>query len=147
MWAFDMALESEFPDGPAGRPFLEAYFPMRIREAFAADLGEHALRREIVATAAVNHLVNNAGITFLSRVMAAADAGIGEVMTAYFEAEREAGAAALRQKALESGLPAEAQHKALLEIEQALETAAVSRLKGQRGGAARTAREPTGVRP
>ena len=100
-----------------------------------------------MATAAVNHLVNNAGVTFLSRVMAAADAGIGEVMTAYFEAEREAGAAALRQKALESGLPAEAEHEALLEIEQGLEAAALSRLKGKRGGAAKTKLESTGVRP
>jgi glutamate dehydrogenase len=146
MWAFEMAMESEFPDSPAGRPFLEAYFPKPIREGFAAHLGEHALRREIVATAAVNHLVNNAGITFLSRVMAASDADIGQVMTAYFEGEREAGAPALRQKALESGLAAEAHHKALLDIEQALEAAAVSRLMGKRGGAAKTTLQSTGVR-
>jgi glutamate dehydrogenase len=147
MWAFEMAMESEFPDSPAGRPFLEAYFPKPIREGFAAHLDEHTLRREIVATAAVNHLVNNAGIAFLSRVMGATDADIGAVMTAYFEAEREAGAAGLRQKALASGLAAEAHHKALLEIEQALEAGAVSRLKGKRGGAAKTTLESTGVRP
>jgi len=147
MWAFEMAMESEFPDSPAGRPFLEAYFPKPIREGFAAHLGEHTLRREIVATTAVNHLINNAGITFLSRVTAAADAGIGEIMTAYFEAEREAGAAAARQKALDSGQTAEAQHRALLDIEQALEAATVSRLKGKRGGAAKTTLESTGVRP
>jgi glutamate dehydrogenase len=50
MWAFEMAMETEFPDSPAGRPFLEAYFPQPIREGFAAHLGEHTLRREIVAT-------------------------------------------------------------------------------------------------
>src|SRR5688500_13880848 len=80
---------------PAGRPFLEAYFPRPIREGFKDHLGEHLLRREIVNTAAVNHLVNNAGITFLSRVMTATDADIGEVMTAYFRAERDTGADAL----------------------------------------------------
>jgi glutamate dehydrogenase len=146
MWAFEMAMESEFPDSPAGRPFLEAYFPKPIREGFAAHLAEHALRREIVATAAVNHLINNAGVTFLSRVMAAADAGIGEVMTAYFEAEREAGAVALRQKALDSGQAAEAQHKALLDIEQGLETTALARLKDPRPPARRPL-EPTPARP
>jgi glutamate dehydrogenase len=146
MWAFEMAMESEFPDSPAGRPFLEAYFPKPIRDGFAAHLGEHTLRREIVATAAVNHLINNAGITFLSRVMAAADAGIGEVMTAYFDAEREAGAAAARPKALESGQAAEAQHQALLDIEQALEAAAVSRLKGKPVGSSNRV-EATRVQP
>jgi glutamate dehydrogenase len=147
MWAFEMVLESEFPDGPAGRPFLEAYFPKPIREHFAAHLGEHTLRREIVATAAVNHLINNAGITFLSRVMAAADAGIGEVMTAYFEAEREAGAQAQRQKALVSGQAAEAQHKALLDVEQGLEAAALARLTRKPGEGTKTAFESTAARP
>ena len=61
MWAFEMVMETDFPDSPAGRPFLEAYFPKRLRESFAEHLEEHVLRREIVATAAVNHLVNNAG--------------------------------------------------------------------------------------
>ena len=76
--------------------------------------------------------------------MAATDAGIGEVMTAYFEAERAAGAAGLRQKALEAGQAAEAEQKAFLEIEQGLETAALSRLKDKRV-AAPTALEPTRV--
>jgi glutamate dehydrogenase len=146
MWAFEMAMESEFPDSPAGRPFLEAYFPKPIREGFAAHLGEHTLRREIVATAAVNHLVNNAGITFLSRVMAATDADIGGVMTAYFEAERAAAAAGLRQKALEAGQTAEAEQKTLLEIEQGLETAALARLKDKRVAAPKVL-EPTRVQP
>jgi glutamate dehydrogenase len=147
MWAFEMTMESDFPDSPAGRPFLEGYFPGPIRESFKDHLGEHFLRREIVATVAVNHLVNNAGITLLSRLMTAADAGIGEVMTAYFEAERDAGAADERRTALESSLPAEAQQKALLDIEQGLEAAALSRLKGKRGGAANKTLESTGVRP
>ena len=144
MWAFEMTMESEFPDSPAGLPFLEAYFPRPIREGFAEHLGDHTLRREIVATAAVNHLVNNAGIAFLSRVMAASDAGIGEIMTAYFEAERDAGAAALRQKTLDQGLPAEAEHQALLDIEQDLEAAVLSRLRAERVAAPK-ALEPTRV--
>jgi glutamate dehydrogenase len=34
MWAFEMAMETDFPDSPAGRPFLEGYFPRPIREGF-----------------------------------------------------------------------------------------------------------------
>ena len=40
----------------------DAYFPKRLREVFAQHFGEHYLRREIVGTAAVNHIVNNAGV-------------------------------------------------------------------------------------
>ena len=68
-------------------------------------------------------------------------------MTAYLEVDREAGAPALRRRRCESGRPAEAEHAALLEIEEALEAAALSRLKGKRGGAAKTTLESTGVRP
>ena len=50
------------------------------------------------------------------------------------------------QKALDSGQPAEAQHKALLDIEQGLEAAAVSRLKGKRGAVPKVL-EPTRVQP
>jgi len=146
MWAFEMAMETDFPDSPAGRPFLEAYFPRPIREGFKDHLQEHFLRREIVNTAAVNHLVNNAGITFLSRLMGATEADIGAVMTAYFDAERQAGAAALRQKALEAGSTAEAEQKALLEIEQSLETAALTRLKEKRVAAPKAV-APTRVQP
>src|SRR5262249_53410473 len=62
MYAFQMALETGFPDSASGRPFLEAYFPRRLRESFAEHFEGHVLRREIIATGAVNYVVNKAGI-------------------------------------------------------------------------------------
>jgi len=147
MWAFEMAMETDFPDSPAGRPFLEAYFPRPIREGFKDHLQEHFLRREIVNTAAVNHLVNNAGITFLSRVMAATEADIGAIMTAYFRAERDQGADALRQKALAGGMAAEAEHKSLLDIEQGLEQAALALLQDKGSPAGKKKLEPSQAQP
>src|SRR5262249_21984772 len=35
MHAFQIAMETTFPDSASGRPFLEAYFPKRLRESFA----------------------------------------------------------------------------------------------------------------
>src|SRR5262249_39164313 len=35
MYAFQMAMETTFPDSASGRPFLDAYFPERLRETFA----------------------------------------------------------------------------------------------------------------
>jgi glutamate dehydrogenase len=130
MWAFQMVMETTFPESPAGEPFLEAYFPRRIRESFAAHLKEHVLRREIVATAAVNHLVNNAGITFISRLVGESKTGIGEVVAAYLQVDRAANAPALRERLQARGLAAEAEHRALLEVEDALEAAARKVLAG-----------------
>jgi glutamate dehydrogenase len=132
MWAFQMVMETDFPDSEAGRPFLEAYFPRRLREPFGAHFREHTLRREIVATAAVNHVINNAGVTFVSRLTATTSAGIGEVLTAYLQAEREADGAALRARLLGSGLPAKAEHDLLLELEDALEALSRDALGGKR---------------
>ncbi len=121
MHAFEMLLETPFPESAAGRPFLDAYFPRRLRESFAEHFGEHRLRREIVATAAVNHVVNNAGVTFLWRVMAGAKAGVGEVVAAYVEVERAAGAPARRERL--AALGPDEEHEGLLELEEGLERA------------------------
>jgi glutamate dehydrogenase len=130
-----MILETAFPDGEVARPFLDAYFPERLRRDFAEHFEQHTLRREIVATAAVNHLVNHAGISFLSRVAAATRAGMGEVLAAYLTADRDGGAAELRRGILAPGLAAAAQHEALLEVENALEAMAREGLEGKKGKA------------
>jgi glutamate dehydrogenase len=133
MWAFQMVMETTFPESVAGEPFLEGYFPRRLRESFGPHLKEHALRREIVATTAVNHLINNAGITFIARLTASSKAGIGEVVAAYLQVDRAAEAPALRERLQAKGLSAEAEHRALLEVEDALEAAARKVLEGGKG--------------
>ena len=85
-------METDFPDSDTARPLLDAYFPKRLRESFAQYFPEHYLRREIVGCVAINHLVNNAGIAFLSRTMTTTQAGIGEVVKAYIDSDRSTGA-------------------------------------------------------
>jgi len=130
MSAFEKLLETDFPDRPSGRPFLDAYFPRRLRESYAAHFSEHVLRREIIATAAVNHVVNCAGVSFLSRTQAAAKAGLGEVVTAYVDVDRESGAPELRERLEQAGLPARDEHQARLEIEAVLEALTLEVLAG-----------------
>jgi glutamate dehydrogenase len=131
MFAFEMLLETDFPDSASGAPFLDAYFPRRLQD-FREHFREHRLRREIVATAAVNHLVNRAGVTFLERLMGEGKAGIGEVVTAYVDVDREAGAPSLREAVLGAGLPAKAEQEALLEIEELLEASSRDVLEGKK---------------
>ena len=131
MWAFDRILGTGLPDSPVAQPFLEAYFPKRMRAQFSSHFQEHTLRREIIATAVVNHLINNVGISFLARLTAGAKTGIGEVAAAYLEVERAASAPALRGEVLSAGLKAQAEHDLLREIEEALESSTVERLQGK----------------
>ena len=114
-----MLLDTDFADAPDARPFLDAYFPQLLRDSYSGYFAEHALRREIIATGAVNALINAAGISFLPRVMALTGAGIGRVVAAYFEAAREAGADARRAGA--ASADASVEQRALLDIENDLE--------------------------
>jgi glutamate dehydrogenase len=139
MWAFQMLLDTDFPDSPAARPFLEGYFPGLLRERFADHLQDHTLRREIVATAAVNHVVNCGGITLIPRLMKSGKAGIGTAVAAYLNSERESGAGALRSMVSGAGMPAGEEHQVLLDIEGLIEAAAVGFPEGNSVTGARSA--------
>jgi glutamate dehydrogenase len=129
MWGFDKLLHSNLPDSPIAQPFLHDYFPKPMRQDFSAHFSDHPLRREIIATAIINYVVNNGGIALLPRLMASLKMQLDEAVSAYLEADRESKAAFLRQRTLEGGLTAEAEHIALLKIESSLESAALSLFK------------------
>jgi glutamate dehydrogenase len=130
LFAFQQLLETDFPDGAAGRPFQFSYFPKRLRENYHEEIGRHTLRREIVATGAVNAIVNQAGVTFLSRLAAASRAGISQVVAAYFEVDRGTDAPSRRERILGSGGEAQQRQRALLGLEQRIETLVRARLDG-----------------
>jgi glutamate dehydrogenase len=132
MRAFEALVATDFAESPLARPLLEGYFPRRIREAFAEHLDAHALRREIIATVAVNYLINNAGIALLPRLTAGGRADVAGAMGAYLEMDRAAGAPALREALLAERRPAAEEQAALLDIEGALEPIVLARLEGQR---------------
>jgi glutamate dehydrogenase len=129
MWAFQMLLETEYPDSPEARPLLDSYFPKRLLQ-YRDFFPEHRLRREIVATVAVNHLINEAGITFLSRVMGQSKAGLAETVAAWLRVDAESGARELRKRIETSGLPAAREHELLLQLEGTLEELTLAVLAG-----------------
>jgi glutamate dehydrogenase len=143
MYAFEMVMETSFPESEAGRPFLVEYFPQRLQRDFAEHFDAHPLRREIVATAAVNHVINCAGVTFLSRMMAGGKFGIGDVIAAYCEVDRSSGAHSLRERLQEAG--PEAAYHGLVELEEALESATRDALEGKSADAG-AALEPVRAR-
>jgi glutamate dehydrogenase len=54
-----------------------------LRERFAAQMDEHPLRREIIATGVVNNFVNNAGTTFYYRIAEETGAVAQEIARAH----------------------------------------------------------------
>ncbi len=139
-WARMRVLRTPLVDSETGRPFLDAYFPQLLRNKFAEHFPKHQLRREIIATATVNYVINHAGVTFISRLMSATKREIGEVVGAYLDADRESGAADARAAVFAAGLKPQEEYAALLDIEQALEHATRAQLEG-RGSDARKALE------
>src|SRR4029453_2448029 len=57
-WAAASAVKTAFIDRDTGRPFLDAYFPERLRAGFVEQFPKHPLRREIIATTTVNYAIN-----------------------------------------------------------------------------------------
>lgn len=79
-------IETELPDDPYLRTDLHEYFPEKMREKYADQIEQHPLRREIVTTAAVNALINGAGITFYHRLSEETGALPEELVRANFVA-------------------------------------------------------------
>jgi glutamate dehydrogenase len=131
MHSFDALLQTDFTDSPAGRPFLDHYFPQRLREGFSAYFRDHVLRREIIATGAVNYVINRGGITLLPRLMAAGKASLGRVMEAYVTADGGTDAPRLREQIVAAGISAREEHSLLLDVEKALESCVTDLLAGK----------------
>src|SRR5262245_48358385 len=96
-WGRAELLKAPLIDGPLVRPFLERYFPSTLRDQFADRFEAHPLRREIIATVVVSHVVNHAGISLIPRLMVATGKDLGAIVDAYLAAEHARDAARRRQ--------------------------------------------------
>ncbi|MBV1695045.1 MAG: NAD-glutamate dehydrogenase [Hyphomicrobiales bacterium] len=65
---FDDLLHSTVPEEARLEPWLTDYFPVALRTRYAADVRTHQLRREIIATAVTNAVVNRTGPSFVFRL-------------------------------------------------------------------------------
>ena len=76
-------LRTDLVDDPYLQPFAQQYFPTPLRERFASGIATHRLRREIIATAAINEMVNHAGVTFDHRLTEETGASVADATRAY----------------------------------------------------------------
>ncbi len=94
-------LESDIPEDPYLSNELERYFPEPVRRRFGRAIRRHPLRREIIATATTNSLVNRMGPSFVLRAAADTGADAARIARAYTIA-REAFGMRARWAAIEA---------------------------------------------
>ena len=83
IWLSNHLLASDVPEDPYLSLELERYFPGPVRERFPRAIPRHRLRREIIATATTNSLVNRMGPTFVARTQEETGAEPAEIARAY----------------------------------------------------------------
>ncbi len=86
--AAQQALRSSgLPDEPLMEPLLLDAFPPTLGERFPERIRGHRLRRELVATAAANRIIDRMGETFLDRVTERTGAEVSGAVQAWLVAE------------------------------------------------------------
>jgi glutamate dehydrogenase len=83
MALYSRLIDSDVPEDPYLSNELQRYFPALIPKRFGRYLKQHRLRREIVATATTNSLVNRMGPSFARRAQEDTGAEAATVVRAY----------------------------------------------------------------
>ncbi|MBX3724737.1 MAG: NAD-glutamate dehydrogenase [Xanthomonadales bacterium] len=80
---YERLLDSDVPEDPHLSAELARYFPKPIQERWSQELEQHRLRREIIATAVTNSIVNRMGATFVLRMQEDTGESAGQVAKAF----------------------------------------------------------------
>ena len=109
-------IESDVPEDAYLRHELDRYFPEAIRRNYLRLLQRHRLRREIIATATTNSLVNRMGPTFAHRTQEDTGAAAATVARAYSIAREAFDMRSLWAaiEAMDNKIPAAIQYEMLL---------------------------------
>jgi len=91
-------LDSDVPEDPYFSKYLTLAFPQPLSEKYFAEMEQHSLRREIVATQLGKSVTDHMGINFVERLQRETGAPVSFIMKAYAIAENIYGLEALWQK-------------------------------------------------
>jgi glutamate dehydrogenase len=83
IWLYRQLIHSDVPEDPYLSAELARYFPTPVQQRFAARLKRHHLRREIIATAITNSLINRMGPAFPVRAQDDTGADPAAIARAY----------------------------------------------------------------
>jgi len=83
IWAYKALIQSDVPEDAYLSAEMTSYFPKPVQRRFAQRLRSHRLRREIIATAVTNSLINRMGPVFPVRAQADTGASLAAIARAY----------------------------------------------------------------
>jgi glutamate dehydrogenase len=83
IWAYKALIQSDVPEDAYLSSEMTRYFPGPVQRRFAQRLRCHRLRREIIATAVTNSLINRMGPVFPVRAQADTGASLAAIARAY----------------------------------------------------------------
>jgi len=134
IWLTRQLLASDLPEDAGFAGELFRYFPKAVSERYPTDIRKHRLRREIIATAVTNSLVNRMGPTFVGRACAETGASAADVARAWGIARQVFGARDLWSavESLDHRIPAAAQYAVLGDSARLLRHATVWLLRRRR---------------
>lgn len=76
-------LKTDIPDEPYFTQFLKMAFPHHLTEQYLAELKEHRLRREIIATQLGKNLTDHMGINFVERLQRETGRSLAFILRSY----------------------------------------------------------------
>ena len=125
IWLYQQIMESDVPEDPYLSNELERYFPPQLDASYQDLMRAHPLRREIIATATTNSVINRMGPVFTMRAAEDTGATVGAIVRAYAIARE---ALAMRDiwsaiEALDNRVPAAVQIEMANATTRALELA------------------------
>jgi glutamate dehydrogenase len=83
IWFYQALINSNVPEDPYLSAELKRYFPAPVQQRFATRIKRHRLRREIIATAITNSLINRMGPAFPVRAQDDTGADPAAIARAY----------------------------------------------------------------
>ncbi len=112
-------MASELVEYAFSERYFVKYFPSVIHRDYSAHLGEHRLKKEIIATVLSNKIVNQAGVTFVHSMESITRCTPAEICKAYLIAENLLQADEFRRLVheLDNTIPASKQTEFLLQME------------------------------
>ena len=117
MWLYDELVASDLPEDAWVATALHRYFPKKLASEYAAYVGKHPLKREIIATHVLNSMVNRVGPTFVFQLAEQTGATPAQVVRGYLLTRESFGCVKLWQdiEALDNQVPDEVQTEMILE--------------------------------
>jgi len=111
-------LETDLPDQGDVQVWVNEYFPKALRVKYAAEIGNHQLRRDIVAMKLANSMVNRLGPSYTSMTRARTGISVKAIAKAYIIVSEVYDLPNLwdRIEAMDNKVPAEVQMKAMRDV-------------------------------